>query len=534
MQTKWWQLLILSVTGGVMLGISFPFTGGILPLAFVAFVPLLIINFQLNEKFRGRFLMRFGLNYLYFVIYNLITTWWIYYASKEGVYMAVFANSLLMTLPFFFGGFITRQLGEGRGLLAIMVLWLSFEYAHFYWELSWPWLNFGHILGDSPKLIQWYEYSGVTGGSFWIVTINIFVYMIVRNLWFRKESFKIQTPILVFIFLGLIIPIASSLYIYNNYEEKNDPVNIIIVQPNIDSNTDKFTIKDTLQLDKMFNLVQKSITPETDLILCPETAIVSSLDESRIDEQYPVCYTKTFLDSNYKVPMLIGACSEVYFKKENSVASKPIANFWYEEYNTACMIHSNLTTQLYHKSKLVLGPEKLPFASWFPFLKEYAVELGGTAGVLGVGSEPLNLEAKGLKFAPIICYESVYGEYVSYYTQRGADIFTVITNDGWWRDTPGYKQHRMFSQIRAIENRRSVARSANTGISCFIDQRGEIISELGWNKAGILQAEINRNTDITFFVMYGDIFGRISLFLSIGLLIFAIVTYLRKRGVRTS
>ena len=92
----------------------------------------------------------------------------------------------------------------------------------------------------------------------------------------------------------------------------------------------------------------------------------------------------------------------------------------------------------------------------------------------------------------------------------------------------------MFSQIRAIENRRSVARSANTGISCFIDQRGEIISELGWNKAGTLQAEINRNTKFTFFVRFGDIIGRISLFLSLGLFIFASVTYLKSKGVRTS
>lgn len=549
MQTKVKHLLIFSVLGGLMLGMSFPFVyadvpifswftipipGGIIPFVFIAFVPLFIINFQLNDKKKYRFLLRFGLNYLYFVVYNAVTTWWIYHASPEGVYMAVFANSLLMTLPFFFGGFITRQLGEARGLIAAIVLWLSFEYAHFYWELSWPWLNLGHVLGDSPKLIQWYEYSGVTGGSLWILVINAFVYLIVRNLWLRKESIKIQTPIFIFTFLALVIPISSSLFIYHNYEEKIDPVNIVIVQPNIESHYEKFSTSPQRQLNKMFLLAQAAITTETDIVICPETAIVNSLDESKIEDQIPIKYVKSFLDSNLNVPMLIGASSEVYFKEENSVASKPFANFWYEEYNTACMIQVDLPTQLYHKSKLVLGPEKLPFAGMFPFLKDYAVELGGTSGVLGIGKEPLNLEASGLKFAPIICYESVYGEYVTQYTRAGADILTVITNDGWWQDTPGYKQHRMFSQIRAIENRRSVARSANTGISCFIDQRGEIISELGWNKAGTLQAEINKNTNFTFFVRFGDIIGRISLFLSLGLIIFAIVTYLKSRGVRTS
>jgi apolipoprotein N-acyltransferase len=534
MRVKIIYWVLLSMMAGLLLGISFPFTGGLLPLAFMGFVPLLVVNFQLNEQKRFRFLLRFGLNYLAFVIFNALTTWWIYYASKEGVYMAVFANSLLMTIPFFFGGFIARQLGEGRGLIAFVVLWLSFEYAHFYWELSWPWLNLGHMLGNSPKLMQWYEYSGVTGGSLWILVINVLVYLVVRNLWIRKEPVKIQTPIFLFIVLGVVIPVASSLLIYYNYEEKHDPVNIIIVQPNIEAHTEKFATPGALQLDKMFRLAMDSISEETDLVLCPETAIINSLDESRIEEQGPVLYVKQFLDTNYRVPMLIGACSEAYFPEENSVASKPFANFWYEDYNTACMIQCNMPTQLYHKSKLVLGSEKLPFVSWFPFLKEYAVELGGTSGVLGIGKEAVNLQASGLKFAPVICYESVYGEYVTQYTAKGADVLTVITNDGWWQDTPGYKQHRMFSQIRAIENRRSVARSANTGISCFIDQQGEIIAELGWNEAGIIQAEINRNDKFTFFVRYGDIIGRISLFLALSLYIFAIVAWVRKKGIRTA
>ncbi|MBL7898402.1 MAG: apolipoprotein N-acyltransferase, partial [Crocinitomicaceae bacterium] len=139
-----------------------------------------------------------------------------------------------------------------------------------------------------------------------------------------------------------------------------------------------------------------------------------------------------------------------------------------------------------------------------------------------------------VKFAPVICYESVYGEYVSYYIRKGAEIITVITNDGWWQDTPGYKQHRMFSQIRAIECRRSVARSANTGVSCFINQRGEIISEIGYNLGGAIRESINRNTEFTFFVKYGDVTGRISLFVALIMLVFAIVHYFRSLGIRTS
>jgi apolipoprotein N-acyltransferase len=528
------SLLILSIVGGIGMGISFPFTGGLMPLAFVSFVPLLIINFQLNLQKRGRFWLRFGLNYLYFLIFNYITTWWIYYASEPGMFMAVFANSLLMTLPFFVGGFITRQLGEGRGLLAVMVLWMSFEYAHFFWELSWPWLNLGHIIGNTPKLMQWYEFSGVTGGTCWILVINIFVYMIVRNVWIRKEKLNIQTPILLFTALGVIIPIASSLVIYYNYEEKKDPVDIVIVQPNIEAHFEKFYTPWNTQLGKMFSLADAQVDDNVDLVLCPETAINIGLDEANLYEEQAIKYVQSFQRVKDSVPVLIGAFTQAFFREEHSSASRPLGIHWYEDYNTALMIDPLKPIQSYHKSKLVLGSEKLPFVGMFPFLKTYSLELGGTAGLLGIGEEPKLLEASGLYFAPIICYESVYGEYVSYFTRIGADILTVITNDGWWQDTPGYKQHRMFSQIRAIENRRSVARSANTGVSCFIDQRGEIISEIGYNKAGAIRATINRNDEFTFYVAYGDIFGRISLFMAIGLFIFACVTYLKSRGVRTS
>lgn len=533
MKLKVLHLFLLSIVGGVLLGISFPFTGGISPLAFIAFVPLLIINFQINKKEKRRFWLRFGTNYLYFLIFNAITTWWIYYASEGGMYMAVFANSFLMVLPWFFSGFISRQLGEGKGLLAIFVLWLCFEHLHFYWELSWPWLNFGHILGTSPKIIQWYEYSGTAGGSFWILLVNIVVYLLIRNVRFRGETLKVQTPILIFLVLAIIIPISSSLIIYYRYEEKVDPVEIVVVQPNIEANTEKFILPREFQLNKMFMAAESVMTEHTDVLICPETAIPYGMDEQFLEENASIVMVRDFLKKHDDIPLLIGADTYQIFKEWNSVASRPItgSNFWYENYNTAVMFDGDMPLEIYHKSKLVLGGEKLPFIGMFPFLAKYSVELGGTAGVLGYGNEPINFEARGVKYAPLICYESVYGDYASYFVRKGADIICVITNDGWWRDTPGYKQHRMFSQIRAIENRRSVARSANTGISCFIDQKGEIIQELGWNEYGAMNVALNKNSEITFFTKYGDIIGRISTFLSLAMILYGIVERIKKTGV---
>ena len=533
MELKPFYLLLLAIVGGTLMGISFPFTGGLFFFAFVAFVPLILINLELNKKSKGRFFKRFGYNYLYFVIFNLITTWWIYNASEGGMYMAVLANSFLMTLPFFFFGFISRQLGENKGLLALLVLWISFEYGHYYWELSWPWLSFGHVFGDYPWLIQWYEYSGVTGGTFWVLLVNIGFYFIFRNVILRKETVRIQAPIILFLGLILLIPVISSVIIYSSYSEKEDPVSMVIIQPNLDPYSEKFVMPLPDQLDIMLDLAAEKVDENTDLIVCPETAISRVVNEENLEQEPNMLRIREWSRSNHNVNLLIGADSYRIFQNENSLASNfnKSINAYVENYNSAFLINPNRPTQIYHKAKPVLGAEIVPFLSWFPALKEYSVEFGGTSGMIGLGEEPMNMESDEFLFAPLICYESVYGDYVSYFTGHGADILCVITNDGWWGDTPGYKQHRMFSQIRAIENRRSIARSANTGISCFIDQRGEIISELGWNERGALQANLNRNTEITFFVRYGDVLGRISLFLVIALFIYALTIYAKKTGL---
>ena len=125
--------------------------------------------------------------------------------------------------------------------------------------------------------------------------------------------------------------------------------------------------------------------------------------------------------------------------------------------------------------------------------------------------------------APVICYESIFGEYVTGYVQKGAELIFIITNDGWWKNTPGYKQHMSFARLRAIETRRSIARSANTGISCFINQRGDVSQPTGWWVDAAIKGTINANDEITFYVKYGDYIARISLFVSALLLLNLVV-----------
>jgi apolipoprotein N-acyltransferase len=115
------------------------------------------------------------------------------------------------------------------------------------------------------------------------------------------------------------------------------------------------------------------------------------------------------------------------------------------------------------------------------------------------------------KIGPAICYEGLYGNHFAGFVHEGAEVMAVISNDGWWGNTPGHKRLFDFCRLRAIETRRSIARSANTGISGFISPRGDIVGEtLDWQKRGIKTQSIELRNDITFYVLYGDVIARIA------------------------
>src|SRR5688500_18262237 len=123
----------------------------------------------------------------------------------------------------------------------------------------------------------------------------------------------------------------------------------------------------------------------------------------------------------------------------------------------------------------------MPFPELFRSLEKVTINLGGTMESLGTQSNlTVFTDPEGLTVAPVICYESVYADYSTEYMRAGANLIFIITNDGWWDDTQGYIQHLHICKLRAIENRRQIARSANTGISCFIDEFGNISQATGW------------------------------------------------------
>ena len=110
--------------------------------------------------------------------------------------------------------------------------------------------------------------------------------------------------------------------------------------------------------------------------------------------------------------------------------------------------------------------------------------------------------------------------------KEGAQFLAIMTNDAWWGNTQGHKQHLNYARLRAIENRRSIARSANTGISALINQKGEIEKELGYGLKGTLKGTINSSDTITFYTQYGDYIPKLA-FIPAGILL--LLSFFRRK-----
>lgn len=525
--------LILFILFAILISLPFlvPHTA---PLALIAFIPLLLAE----SFFKGK--MAWINFYLPFLIWNLATTYWIYNATVAGAAAAVIANALQMSLIFMLFRWFKKRTNEKLGYMFLIIAWLAWEHFYFDAEISWPWLTLGNTLATSHYLAQWYEYTGTLGGSLWILLVNVVLFRIMRDRnMFAKfgvmpqsvsltgKSIKIRTALAA---LLIVVPIIISLSKYYTYKEVGERKQVVVLQPNIDPYNDKFAGMSQAKQDEiLLTLAKNSSELSTDLIVAPETFT------SGVSENAPMSHETSFklvdfLKSRPNTDLLFGATTYlVYGLKDKPTYTARQSDYgWYDVFNTAIYTDSSANFKFYHKSKLVVLVEYLPYPQFLDFINSFAIDLGGATGSYGTQKERdvFKSSNSNIVVGAAICYESIYGDYYREYVQKGANLMTIITNDGWWGNTPGYNQHLRYASLRAIETRRDIARSANTGISAFINQKGDIVSQTKWWQPAYLKGEVTLNEKITVFVKYGDYIGRIATFaliLFIGLIILVII-----------
>ena len=424
-----------------------------------------------------------------------------------------------------------KKYGRSIGYFSLICYWMLFEYIHLNWQLSWPWLSLGNVFAANPDWVQWYEYTGIGGGTLWVLLVNIGFKILLKKLVGNRNA-AFAFGFLLVVMIGS--PLVISFFLLSQKKENILPKgNVLIVQPNVDPYA-KFEVSNSIsEIQKLVSLSESNMDSTTQLIVWPETALSLATFQdqiTKVDYYQPVF---AFLQRHPKVTILSGIETyRNYGTYQATATSRKMQDGSYmDAFNSAIFINANNPLQLYNKSKLVPGVESMP--TFLNFLGPVFEKFGGTTGGYGRSdsSKVFSLPGNYFMAAPVICYESIYGEYVSTYVKRGANIITIITNDGWWGNTPGHKQHLQYARLRAIETRRWIARSANTGISAVIDDYGEIKATQPWDKAAVIKYAIPSTTKVAFYVQYGDYLYKMAGF--VALLLLAWHSFLSARNLTT-
>ena len=497
-KSLWQHPVFLSVISGVLLWGCWP-TSPLTPLVFFAWVPLLSL------EARSTRLLRFWLLcYGTMLVWNVGTTWWVGNTPVpiSGI-LANVLNALIMTVPWIGYWKTRRRFGQVAGFVSLIAYWLTFEYIHLNWELSWPWLTLGNVFATHPGWVQWYEWTGASGGTAWVWVVNILLFT-------ALNSPRRSRAVALSIALPLLLSISIRAYRSPLKTIPQQGPDIVVVQPNIDPYNEKFQNgTEAQQLVRLIGLSDTAIDSTTDVVIWPETAIPFAVDETRFWQDSALAPIHDFLGRHPGVRLLTGLAGSRTLPADTTTPAMrrdEATGLNYEEYNTALQTDTSGRLEYYHKGKLVPGAEIIPYTWMFGFLEKLSLNMGGTSGTLGRGDVRVVFSPtpRGYRLAPIICYESIYGSYVTGYVRNGATVLAIITNDGWWGDTEGHRQHQQYARLRAIETRRWVARSSNTGISCFIDPLGKVYDAQAYNTAAAIRMRVPSLTVMTLYDRIGD------------------------------
>lgn len=487
----YWQSALLS---GGLVGLAYP------PLhlgflAWIGFIPLFHIWLHCDPKSSAKY------SYLAAITANLISLYWIGLNSGAG-FAPVFASLVGAILYlgiywYLFGMAVSWVHGRtGMGLYCVPFLWVTMEWVRSFGSLGFPWINLALTQTDYLPVIQIAEVTGTYGIAFWLMVINMGVYLLLNKMGEQKKILTLTGIIFISIWLFGGIRYFSVL---NAPAAKQ--VTISAIQPNIDPNEKWERSNRYKNIALMDSLLEKAIQLKPDMVLWPETALPAYL---RLSASVRKPLQKRMEKAG--IPLLSGTVDRTIGEKGEK---------YY--YNGSIMIYPDGRLKMYYKIHLVPFAEYIPLSGYFPILKK----LNFGQANFTMGKEYTVFGIDSVKFSNVICYESSLPQLVRKFVREGAQFITIQANDGWLGKSSGPYQHFELARLRAVENRLTIIRSANTGISGVIYPSGKIVEKvpLGVQKVFLAKFPIMKNSSI--YALYGDVFAMVITIISIVLLGYA-------------
>ena len=492
----------------------------------VALVPLLIISENLSDSTRDWWRMC-GWGALTFLLWSAATIWWVWIATPIGPITAAIFGTFYNLCALMTYHYTSKRAPRALAYTLLASIWLATEFVYYSADvMTFPWLLLGHGFSGDVWAVQWYEYTGIFGGSLWVLASNIAVFEILRT---RTTTARVRAAMIV------LIPIVVSLVLLFSYTPSERTTQISVIQPNVPCYEDERITMGKMDPTQDVMDLMADVPATSSFVLMPESALAYLPRIGSVEERNLHYYAPLLRDiqgeSHPDTKLITGASTTVRYgdTKATDTAHYYDGYGWYDQYNSALLINSNGETEnIYHKGKLVIGVEAVPMKSLFD---TFEVDLGGVSGQLGWGKEHTLFSNDGVMIGPAICYEGLYGGYFLGFARQGAEVMALISNDGWWGNTPGHKRLFDFCRLRAIETRRAIARSANTGISGFISPTGKTIGErLTWEEEGVLTAEVELRSEKTIYTLYGDWIARIASYVAVLAIMYYVAYRIRKRN----
>ena len=486
----------LSMISGIIVGLSYPPGFGII--ALFGLVPLIRVWLTSSPRSSLKY------SFLSSIVCSMISLYWIGLnsgASIVPVIMSLVAAILYLSIFWIITGYSISWMKKkfSKIIYAIPFLWVGMEFLKSYGPLAFPWSNLALTQTNFLPILQIIDYTGSEGVSFWVILVNITIYLILYE---KQLKFK-QYSILTFL---IITPILYGLIKINTYNEQlREKRFISIIQPNIDPNLKWESSYRDMLYGKMDSLNTLAYNLKSDLVLWPEAALPNYMRVSYIRKKYEKLVQET------SKPIMMGTLDYKTIKNRRI------------SLNGSIFFDGSTKNKMYHKLFLVPFAEYIPLSTKFPILNN----LNFGQGNFSHGEEYTLFNLDSISFSNLICYDLSNPLIVKDFIKKGARFLTVQANVAWLQNSSGVRQFFEMAKLRAIENRTGIALSANTGISGIINPLGEVAHKIRYNKQEVINGKVFLNNEVTFYSKYGNIFSKICFFIS--LLCLALIKLNRQR-----
>ncbi|MFP3867007.1 MAG: apolipoprotein N-acyltransferase [Desulfobacteraceae bacterium] len=502
--------VLAALLSGILLTAAFPKFGQTY-LLLLALVPLF---WALNgETGRNAFLLGFinGLGH------NLTLFYWIVYVTHVyGHIPLVLGFGILLLLAVYlslYRGFWAWGVswGQRRGLNLLWwapALWVALELVQAYLFTGFPWELLGSALYDCRLLVQLADLTGVYGLSFLIVLVNQAVFCLLLTWGREPRRQRLQA------FILLLVVVGGSL-LYGHWRLQNiqrqaaqsPQLSVAVVQGNIEQGQKWNPQFQQATIDIYAELTRNISQEQPHLVIWPETAapffFVRDPEMSRQVED---------IAQQAQSYLLFGSPA---FEFQESGEQ--------QFYNRAYLLSpAGKLVGSYDKAHLVPYGEYVPLRRYFFFIGKMVPMVGDFAA----GPPGVILSTPKVDVGTLICFESIFPELSRAMAQNGADLLVNITNDAWFGTTSAPYQHLSMAVLRAVENRLSLARAANTGVSAFIHPDGQIIWRSDLFVATAETATLPLGPGHSFYSRYGNLFA----FLCLGLVALGLLAGVWRRG----